>query len=174
MHSKFPDNEEDAFVGNYDINEDDVKSTRMFLTTKRLIQSCERLTENLYVDSESIILCKGSFFFSSFYFNQHFTKFFSVYKDYAVSKIGSFDRNGEFNLFGLGIFKGDESKSIEFMFESLKNSAKAASKIDYQPTTIISNGDDRICVASNTTFGSIDKSIVLFSEMIKKVDEKLM
>ena len=60
------------------------------------------------------------------------------------------------------------------MFESLKNSAKAASKIDYQPTTIISNGDDRICVASNTTFGSIDKSIVLFSEMIKKVDEKLM
>lgn len=128
--SKVPDNNNDAFVVDYNVNYDE-NVFKFFISSKQLLQLAINCT-HLHADATYKILWQG----------------------FPVHIVGTTDRDRAFHCFGMAICTGETTQDFEFTFNALKTGIAKFFQENYCPNILVSDAAMSIKNAFNNVFSA--------------------
>ncbi len=149
-HSTIPEEENKAFVVQYEITYGKNGSFRYFVSSRTLLKMANNV-KKIHADATYKLVWQG----------------------FPVLVVGTTDESRQFHCFGMGVCTDEKTEDFKFLFSSLKTGAEKILLSTIDPSTLISDAAKSIQNSFKEVFGEEKLVVMCWAHMKKNVSKKV-
>lgn len=149
-NSVIPEDEDIAFVVDYQVSYDDELSFRFFMSTKRLLETAKD-SEIVHADATYKLIWQG----------------------YPVLVVGTSDSDRHFHNFGIAVCMAEKTEDFVFLFKALLKGVNLSCNSEMAPKVLVSDAAESIQNAFKEVFGDHKEIVMCWAHTQRNISKKL-